>query len=134
MLVYQQPDPGWHLTSFEPEPAGGWEPRCQRQGNTTASACHAMAPDWVHDRVDADSAPANIDLRSLDVERGATTRLTFDPATDFNPVCAPTCYEIVFASLRGGSPNLFRQVSRGARPRGGAAAGTKGEDRDRLVA
>ena len=109
VLIYQEPDPGWHFTWFDRNgrrlgaalpAAGQYNSVCLSRDGTRL----------VYDRVDAESTPANIDLWSFDVERGASTRLTFDPATDFNPVCAPTGDEIAFASLRGGSPNLFRQV------------------------
>ena len=109
VLIYQEPDPGWHLTWFDRtgRRLGAALPAAGQYNSVCLSRDGARL---VYDRVDADSTPANIDLWSFDVERGASTRLTFDPATDFNPVCAPTGDEIVFASLRGGSPNLFRQV------------------------
>ena len=108
-LVYQEPEPGWHLTWFDrsgkrlglvvPAP-GQYNGLCLLRNGTRL----------VYDMVDADRASTNQDIWSLDLASGVTTRLTFDPSADFYPICAPTGDEIVFAALRAGPPNLFRQV------------------------
>jgi hypothetical protein len=56
----------------------------------------------------ATSRTADVDIWSQELSGGPPTRLTFDPATDFYPVCSRVGSEIVFASLRDGRPNLFR--------------------------
>jgi len=56
----------------------------------------------------SDPASDNVDLWALDLVGGHPSRLTFDPAVDFDPVCSPAGHEVVFASLREGPPNLFR--------------------------
>jgi Tol biopolymer transport system component len=49
------------------------------------------------------------DIWHLDLTRGAMTRLTTDPANDFNPIWSPDGRWIVFSSDRGGTgPQLFR--------------------------
>jgi Tol biopolymer transport system component len=109
-LVYRQPDPGWHLTWFDRTgrrlgaavaTAGQYNALCMSHGGARL----------VYDLVDPDRASTNLDLWSLETASGVTTRLTFDPSADFYPVCSPTGDDIAFASLRFGSPNLFRQVA-----------------------
>ncbi len=56
----------------------------------------------------ATSRTGDVDIWSQELSGGPPTRLTFDPATDFYPVCSRAGSEIVFASLRDGRPNLFR--------------------------
>jgi eukaryotic-like serine/threonine-protein kinase len=58
----------------------------------------------------ADPATGNVDLWALDAAGGTPSRLTFNPFVDFYPVCSPTGQETIFASLREGAPNLYRQV------------------------
>ena len=63
--------------------------------------------DAVFDMADPDSA--NIDLWRLPATPGAgRTRLTFDPAVDFYPVCSPERDDVLFGTLREGAPNIFR--------------------------
>ncbi|MEO8217242.1 MAG: protein kinase [Acidobacteriota bacterium] len=57
----------------------------------------------------ADPATGSIDLWSRDLSSGSSTRITFDPAVDFYPVCSPSGTEAIFASLRMGPPNLYRE-------------------------
>jgi dipeptidyl aminopeptidase/acylaminoacyl peptidase len=49
----------------------------------------------------------NIDIWSLDLERGAFTRLTLDPAIDSMPVWSPDGRRILFGSARTGQGGLF---------------------------
>lgn len=58
----------------------------------------------------ADPVSGSVDLWAFDLASGGPSRLTFDPAVDFFPVCSPTGQEVIFASLREGAPNLFRQL------------------------
>jgi serine/threonine protein kinase/Tol biopolymer transport system component len=76
--------------------AGGYNALCLRPGNGGI----------VFDQ--ADPATANVDLWTLGPGGGEPARLTFDRAVDMYPVCAPDGQEVVFASLRQGSPRLFR--------------------------
>ena len=47
------------------------------------------------------------DIWVLDLVRGASTRLTFDPAVDNLPIWSPDGLRVVFASRRGGAFNLY---------------------------
>ena len=69
--------------------------------------CLADETHLVYDS--ADPATGAIDVMLMDITTGTSSRLTFHPAVDFYPVCSPRGDEIVFASLRGGQPDLFRQ-------------------------
>ncbi len=51
--------------------------------------------------------PENRDLVVYDLVRNASTRLTFDPGPDRDPIWTPDGERIVFASARDGSSNLF---------------------------
>jgi hypothetical protein len=59
--------------------------------------------------VQAEPASGSIDIWALERGGAAPSRLTFEPSIDFYPVCAPSGPEVVFASLRDGPPNLYRQ-------------------------
>lgn len=59
----------------------------------------------------ADPANGAVDLWHLDFQTGQSTRLTFDLAVDFFPVCGrggASSQSVVFSSLRSGPPSLFR--------------------------
>ncbi len=56
----------------------------------------------------ATSRTGDLDLWSQDLSGGPPTRLTFDPAVDFYPVCSRVGEEVIFATMREGRPNLFR--------------------------
>jgi serine/threonine protein kinase/Tol biopolymer transport system component len=58
----------------------------------------------------ADPATAAVDVWMMELETGASSRLTYDQSVDFYPVCSPTGTEIVLASLRQGPPDLYRQL------------------------
>ena len=62
----------------------------------------------VYDR--ADPITGSIDVWALEQGSTVPSRLTFEPAIDFGAICAPSGNEIVFATLRSGPPNLFRQL------------------------
>jgi len=54
-----------------------------------------------------DSHSGTSDIWTYDVERGAGTRVTHDPADDGSPVWTPDDGEIIFSSYRSGFSNLF---------------------------
>jgi WD40-like Beta Propeller Repeat len=109
VLAYHQPESGWHLTWFDRtgRRTGGAAPPSGQFNSLCLSRDGARV---VYDQVDSDRASINLDLWSFELASGVATRLTFDPAADFYPVCSPAGDEIVFASLRAGPPNLFRLV------------------------
>jgi Tol biopolymer transport system component len=55
----------------------------------------------------AEPSSGEVDIWTLDAAGGAASRLTFDSAVDFYPVCSPDGREIVFASLRRGRPAFY---------------------------
>jgi Tol biopolymer transport system component len=86
--------------------------RGQRTVAVTSGADHnvvCLTPDSqpvVYDAVDLETGA--VDLWQSNLATGDATRLTFGPAVDFLPVCAPLTAEVVFSSLRAGSPDLYR--------------------------
>ena len=57
--------------------------------------------------------PENVDVWILDVDRQATTRLTFDAAHDLRPVWTPDGQRVIFASRREGHTQLLVQAADG---------------------
>jgi serine/threonine protein kinase len=58
-----------------------------------------------------DPLTGGVDLWLLDLGTRQTSRLTFDAAVDFFPVCGPpgpSSGDVIFSSLRSGPPSLFR--------------------------
>ena len=53
------------------------------------------------------------DIWALDLERGTSTRLTFDPAEDYSPLWSPDDRTIYFTSHRQGRGDLYRKSSSG---------------------
>jgi hypothetical protein len=106
VLAYQPVTPGSQLVWFD------------RHGRRLAAAAPAAdyntvcltSPDEriVYEQVDP--ASASIDIWALDKPGAVPSRLTFSPSVDFYPVCTPIGADIIFASLRDGPPNLFRQT------------------------
>ena len=53
------------------------------------------------------------DIWILDLARGANSRLTFDPAEDFNPVWSPDGTYVIFSSNRKGKKDIYRKRADG---------------------
>ena len=70
-----------------------------------------LSPDGT--RLAVNTLDQENDIWIWDFSRKTLTRLTFDPATDFSPIWAPDGHRIVFASARGGVPNLFWRAADG---------------------
>ncbi len=102
-IAYQDSSPGSRLTWFDRDgrPVGPATP----PGNQN-NFCLAGDDRIVYEV--ADPLSNNVDLWVAGGAGGAPARLTFDPSIEFYPVCSPDGREIVFASLRGGPPNLYR--------------------------
>ena len=104
VLAYQRSTPGSQLVWFD------------RQGKRLGTAAPAADYNTVCLTSDdkrivydlADPVSGSIDLWALDVGGDRPSRLTFNPAVDFFPVCSPAGQDVVFGSLREGYPNLFR--------------------------
>ncbi|MDA2925775.1 protein kinase [Acidobacteria bacterium AH-259-G07] len=56
----------------------------------------------------------NADIWIHDITRSTKTRLTFDPAVDYQPVWSPSADQIVFSSLRSGSGDIFIKAADGS--------------------
>ena len=103
VLAYQGSAPGSRITWFdrdgrrvgEATPPGDQNNFCLLSGESRI----------VYEA--ADLVTGNVDLWTV-AANGVPSRLTFGPLVDFFPVCAPEGDEVIFASLRGGPPNLFR--------------------------
>jgi serine/threonine protein kinase/Tol biopolymer transport system component len=103
-VAIQEPTPGSQLTWFD------------RQGRRLEPATppgdqnnFCLTYDGTRIVYEAsDPATGNVDLWVADLTTHEQTRLTFDPAIDFYPVCSPVGHEVVFASLRDGPPSLYR--------------------------
>jgi Tol biopolymer transport system component len=86
--------------------------RGQPSGRVTTGADHNVlclsgkGTRVIFDAVDF--ATGAVDVWQAELSTGTTTRLTFNSAVDFYPVCSPTTADIVFSSLRDGPPDLFR--------------------------
>ena len=75
----------------------------------------SFSPDEKQVVVDRfDTQAKSNDLWLLDLSSGVSTRFTFDPANDRQPVWSPDGSRIVFASNRDGQFNLYQKISSGA--------------------
>jgi Tol biopolymer transport system component len=123
-----------------PAPRGGsagqlrWFDRAGRAGESIESPPNAeyinpaISPDGTMvaaNRVDPQTGRWDIWL--VDTSRGVPSKLTTDPADDFDPVWSPDSNEIVFASRRGERVGLYRQSITG---RSGAELLVEFEDSD----
>jgi eukaryotic-like serine/threonine-protein kinase len=104
VVALVEPSAGWQLTWFDS--AGARVGTVAPPGQYNSACLTGDGKYVVYDA--ADPRTGNIDLWSFDLARGVSTRLTYDPAVDFYPVCSSNGDEVVFASLRAGPPALFR--------------------------
>ena len=58
--------------------------------------------------------PGNADLWIVDLTSGASTRLTFDPARDSQPVWSPDGRYVAWQSNRGDQPDIYRKAADGS--------------------
>jgi eukaryotic-like serine/threonine-protein kinase len=73
-----------------------------------------IAPDGTRLAVEIEDSRQNRDIWVLeDFQRGTWTRITSDPADDFEPAWTPDGQHVIFSSLRAGSIALFRQAANG---------------------
>lgn len=102
-VAYLRSGRSWRLTWFDMAgrrladsgQIGGYNSLCLSAGNRV-----------IYDV--ADPRTGNVDLWSLDLATGATTRLTFHEAADFYVTCSPSSDEVIFSSPREGTPNPYR--------------------------
>jgi len=60
-----------------------------------------------------DPQSGNLDIWTVDLVSGASTRFTFDPATDSQPVWSPDGRRIAWNSNRGGAAGIYQKASNG---------------------
>jgi dipeptidyl aminopeptidase/acylaminoacyl peptidase len=60
-----------------------------------------------------DPQTSNEDLWVMDLSKGTSTRLTFDPANDTQPAWSPDNSRIAFFSSRNGAPGIYQKASNG---------------------
>ena len=70
-----------------------------------------LAPDGR--RVAIQISEANIDIWIYDLERDTPTRVTFDPLPDLMPIWTPDGERLVWATPRGGFPNMHSKAADG---------------------
>jgi eukaryotic-like serine/threonine-protein kinase len=83
-----------------------------RQGEVGEPARYgqiALSPDERRLAVELQDDGGASDIWVIDLARGITSRITFDPASDMDPVWSPDGREIVFSSSRSGKKDLFRK-------------------------
>jgi Tol biopolymer transport system component len=69
----------------------------------------ALSPDGKRVAVEIPDSRGPNDLWVVDVERGVASRVTADPAGEWDPVWSPDGRELVFGSDRNGTKDLFRK-------------------------
>jgi Tol biopolymer transport system component len=67
-------------------------------------------------RVDTKQQPPNADVWIVDLVKGASTRLTYDPGTDSQPAWSPDGKWVAWQSNRGGEQAIFRKLADGSGP------------------
>src|SRR6185369_9885092 len=70
----------------------------------------ALSPDGHRLASDRGLGGASEDIWMLDVDRGASGRITFDPQFDILPIWSPDGQHIVFSSNRNGQMNLYDKL------------------------
>ena len=94
-----------------------WTDRSGKTAGTVGSpstyADFRLSPDEkriAFDRFDA----GNQDIWVMDLERGVTSRLTFDPSQDNAPLWSPDGLRIVYSNNRSGGHDLYSKAATGA--------------------
>ena len=109
-LVYRTGDPGiTQLTWFDRNGKPGgvvWEPGYYGEPS--------FSPDGKKLLVGKSINGLQRDLYMFDLERGAATRLTFDPAPDDSSIFSPDGSRIVFSSSRGTNMKLYTKMANGS--------------------
>jgi len=96
-----------------------WIDRGGRELSEVAAAADYRAPALSPDgtkiairRRDGDGS--NIDVWVIEPARGTTTRFTFDPGDDSNPVWSPDGSKIAWSGVRGGKEAIWVKTANGA--------------------
>jgi len=81
-----------------------------------AYAALALSPDNLQIALERTSTATSSDILLLELLRGTTTRLTFDPMLDRFPLWSPDGERVVFASNRDGSYQLYAKSANATGP------------------
>jgi dipeptidyl aminopeptidase/acylaminoacyl peptidase len=65
-------------------------------------------------RIDTRAQPPNSDIWIVDLATGGSTRFTFDPASDSQPVWSPDGTAVAWQSNRGKAPGIYRKAINGS--------------------
>jgi Tol biopolymer transport system component len=103
VLAYQRATPGSQMIWFDRQ--GRRLEAAAPPGDSNTLCLTADQSRIVYEQ--ADLVSGSLDIWALE-KGGVPSRLTFNRAIDFYPVCAPVGSDIVFATLRDGPPNLYR--------------------------
>jgi Tol biopolymer transport system component len=105
-----------YWTRSNPDRQMVWFDRGGKQLGTIGTpgipADFGLAPDGKRVAIQRGVRP-NTDIWLLDLVRSASSRFTFDPATDVAPIWSPDGRRIAFSSNRDGTGNLYVKLSTG---------------------
>jgi serine/threonine protein kinase len=104
VLAYLASGQVWHLTWFDR--AGRLLAQAGTIGGYNSLCLSADGSRVVYDL--ADPKTGNVDLFAMELSSATTTRLTFDGAADFYAACSPRTNDVIFASPRKSTPNLYK--------------------------
>jgi eukaryotic-like serine/threonine-protein kinase len=90
----------------------------------------ALSPDGTRIAVGIQSAGSGRSLWLIDLRRGTTSRFTFDPADEFNPLWSRDGSRILFTSAQNGNRDIYEKASSGI---GGSEAVFQSKDQQKNV-
>ena len=104
VLTYLATGRVWHLTWFDR--TGRLLAQAGTIGGYNSLCLSADGSRVVYDL--ADPKTGNVDLFAMELSTAATTRLTFHSASDFYVACSSRTNDVIFASPRASTPNLYK--------------------------
>ena len=104
VLAYVATGRLWHLTWFDRN--GRLLAQAGTIGGYNSLCLSADGSRVVYDL--ADPKTGNVDLWAMELSTATSTRLTFDDASDFYAACSSRTNDVIFASPRTSTPNLYK--------------------------